>query len=86
MANSHVLAEVFVAAFILLGLMAGSFINVVASRLPRMMEVAWRAECIETTREGGLRARIPEARSRASALVLPCVRPSQSRSSRTFPS
>ena len=44
--------EVFVVAMILLGLAAGSFINVVASRLPRMMEAAWRAECIEITREG----------------------------------
>ena len=53
MANSHVLAEVFVVAFVLLGLAAGSFINVAASRLPRMMEAAWRADCAETTREGG---------------------------------
>ena len=30
---------------LLLGLAAGSFINVVAFRLPRMMEAAWRAEC-----------------------------------------
>ena len=30
---------------LLLGLAAGSFINVVVFRLPRMMEAAWRAEC-----------------------------------------
>ena len=30
---------------LLLGLAAGSFINVVAFRLPRMMEATWRAEC-----------------------------------------
>ena len=36
---------VFVVAMSLLGLAAGSFINVVVSRLPRMMEAAWRAEC-----------------------------------------
>ena len=30
---------------ILLGLAAGSFINVVAFRLPRMMEATWHAEC-----------------------------------------
>lgn len=39
--------EVFVVAMSLLGLAAGSFINVVVSRLPRMMETAWRAECAE---------------------------------------
>ena len=41
MANS----EAFVTAMLLLGLAAGSFINVVAFRLPRMMETAWRSEC-----------------------------------------
>ena len=40
--------EVFVVAMFLLGLTAGSFINVVVSRLPRMMEAAWHAECRET--------------------------------------
>ena len=39
--------EVFVVAMCLLGLVAGSFINVVVSRLPRMLETAWRAECRE---------------------------------------
>ena len=39
--------EAFVVAMTLLGLAAGSFINVVAWRLPRMMETAWRAECTE---------------------------------------
>ena len=39
--------EVFVLAMALLGLMAGSFINVLVSRLPRMMEAAWRSECTE---------------------------------------
>ena len=43
--------EVFVVAISLLGLAAGSFINVVVSRLPRMMETAWRAECTEILRE-----------------------------------
>ena len=36
---------------ILLGLVAGSFINVVVFRLPRMMEAAWRAECREILNE-----------------------------------
>ena len=36
---------VFVVLMCLLGLAAGSFINVVVFRLPRMMEAAWREEC-----------------------------------------
>ena len=43
--------EVFVVAMFLLGLAAGSFINVVVHRLPRMMETAWRAECFEILKE-----------------------------------
>ena len=42
-------SEVFVAAMVLLGLAAGSFINVVVCRLPRMMDAAWRAECLEAS-------------------------------------
>ena len=52
MTNPHVLAEVFVVASVIVGLAAGSFINVVASRLPRMMEATWRAECMAITNEG----------------------------------
>ena len=47
MANSGI----FVAAMVLIGLAAGSFINVVVCRLPRMMDAAWRAECIELSGE-----------------------------------
>ena len=39
--------ELFVVAMVLLGLVAGSFVNVLVSRLPRMMEAAWRSECVE---------------------------------------
>ena len=39
--------EVFIVAMSLLGLAAGSFVNVLVSRLPRMMEAAWRAESLE---------------------------------------
>ena len=39
--------EVFVVAMAMLGLVAGSFVNVLVSRLPRMMEAAWRSECVE---------------------------------------
>lgn len=49
---AHVLVDVFVVAMVLTGLAAGSFVNVVASRLPRMMEAAWRAECMGFTNEG----------------------------------
>ena len=39
--------EVFGIAMTLLGLAVGSFINVVVFRLPRMMDTAWRAECLD---------------------------------------
>ena len=39
--------EVFVVALLLAGLAVGSFINVVVTRLPRMLETAWHAECRE---------------------------------------
>lgn len=39
--------EVFVVAMCVLGLVVGSFVNVVVFRLPRMMEATWRAECLE---------------------------------------
>ena len=34
-------------AAVLLGLLVGSFLNVVAYRLPLMMQLAWRAQCAE---------------------------------------
>ena len=43
--------EAFVIVMVVLGLTAGSFINVVVSRLPRMMEAAWRSECLEFLEE-----------------------------------
>jgi leader peptidase (prepilin peptidase)/N-methyltransferase len=36
-----------IAATFLLGLIVGSFLNVVILRLPRMMEIAWKKECRE---------------------------------------
>jgi leader peptidase (prepilin peptidase)/N-methyltransferase len=36
-----------VSATLLLGLLVGSFLNVVILRLPRMMEIAWKKECRE---------------------------------------
>jgi leader peptidase (prepilin peptidase)/N-methyltransferase len=38
---------VLIAAAALLGLVIGSFLNVVIHRLPRMMEAEWRAQCAE---------------------------------------
>ena len=37
----------FIALCLLLGLMVGSFLNVVIHRLPKMMEREWRAQCAE---------------------------------------
>ena len=37
----------FIGMSAILGLMVGSFLNVVIHRLPRMMELAWRQQCTE---------------------------------------
>ena len=39
----------FITSAVLFGLCAGSFLNVVIYRLPKMMERQWRAECAELT-------------------------------------
>lgn len=39
--------QFFVLAAILVGLVVGSFLNVVIHRVPRMMEADWRAQCAE---------------------------------------
>jgi leader peptidase (prepilin peptidase)/N-methyltransferase len=44
--DSHELLQV---AVVVLGLAVGSFLNVVAARLPIMMERSWREECAELT-------------------------------------
>ena len=59
----------------LLGLLIGSFLNVVIYRLPLMMEQAWRAQCDEI-----LDAEAPEepgrdVQSGSSAIPVPGVRP-----------
>jgi leader peptidase (prepilin peptidase)/N-methyltransferase len=40
-----------ITAFAVLGLVCGSFLNVVIHRLPRILETRWRAECAELTRQ-----------------------------------
>jgi leader peptidase (prepilin peptidase) / N-methyltransferase len=39
-------------AVVLLGLIIGSFLNVVIARLPRIMEAEWRSECAELAADG----------------------------------
>jgi leader peptidase (prepilin peptidase)/N-methyltransferase len=43
----------FMAAVFILGLLVGSFLNVLILRLPRMMEQEWRAQCREFLKEPG---------------------------------
>ncbi len=53
------------AAFVgVLGLLIGSFLNVVIHRLPRMMERQWAAECAQYTQDAGL---LPPGTSAAAA-------------------
>lgn len=40
-------AEFLISIFVILGLIVGSFLNVVILRLPKMMENSWRADCCE---------------------------------------
>jgi leader peptidase (prepilin peptidase)/N-methyltransferase len=51
----------------ILGLLVGSFLNVVALRLPVMMERAWRRECAELLDTGG----VPATEERLSLLQPP---------------
>lgn len=53
----------------LLGLIAGSFLNVVAYRLPLMMERAWREQCAELAAEQGAPA------STGATAALPALSP-----------
>lgn len=52
--------EVLVALAGFLGLLVGSFLNVVIYRLPKMMEVQWQAECAELSGEAA-RSDLPAA-------------------------
>ncbi len=50
----------FVSACLILGLMVGSFLNVVIHRLPKMMERAWRQQCAELHGEPSQTSTHPE--------------------------
>jgi len=54
---------VFVGACLILGLMVGSFLNVVIHRLPKMMEMGWRQQCAD------LRGEEPTAATTYNLLV-----------------
>jgi len=51
----------FVAVCVVLGLLVGSFLNVVIHRLPRMLERQWRAQAAEYAAEGAAAAAPPAA-------------------------
>jgi len=55
----------FVAVAAVVGLMVGSFLNVVVHRLPKMMEREWQAQCAE------LRGEVPAAETAPYNLVVP---------------
>ncbi len=59
----------FVGACLILGLMVGSFLNVVIHRLPKMMENGWRQQCAE------LRGEEPAAASAYNLLIPPSACP-----------
>ena len=63
----------YVSVAALLGLMVGSFLNVVIHRLPRMMEREWREQCSTMDGEGTPPCRTLQ--SGCSALGLPVLRP-----------
>ncbi|MCR4305389.1 MAG: A24 family peptidase [Gallionella sp.] len=44
----------FIVMCLILGLMVGSFLNVVIHRLPKMMELAWQQQCAESNDEASL--------------------------------
>src|SRR5215469_11181110 len=43
----------YISVSVLLGLLVGSFLNVVIYRLPLMLEREWREQCAETSAEPG---------------------------------
>jgi len=57
----------------ILGLLIGSFLNVVIHRLPRMMERQWAAECAQYAQDAGLQA--PTAQTMAEPAVFNLLTP-----------
>ena len=57
----------FVALAGMLGLLVGSFLNVVVYRLPRMMEREWRAQCAELAGEDAIPGHHPGETATAPA-------------------
>lgn len=55
----------------LLGLLVGSFLNVVIHRLPKMMELRWAAECAELQRNAETAAETPTAAPAPFNLMVP---------------
>jgi prepilin signal peptidase PulO-like enzyme (type II secretory pathway) len=54
----------------LLGLLIGSFLNVVIYRLPKMMERQWAQECAELAEAAGIRRKIQLAGAAFALLQL----------------
>ena len=61
----------FIGMSAILGLMVGSFLNVVIHRLPRMMELAWRQQCAELRDEVSLPTEIQSASIQRYNIVVP---------------
>jgi leader peptidase (prepilin peptidase)/N-methyltransferase len=53
--------ETFIAICVVLGLIVGSFLNVVIHRLPKMLERQWRSECAALNEESGAIGAAPDA-------------------------
>ena len=66
---------------LVLGLVVGSFLNVVIHRLPLMLKRQWREQCAELETEGGGAANVPASTSEPFNLMVPrsacpfCARP-----------
>lgn len=59
----------FISAVLVLGLLVGSFLNVVIYRLPVMLEREWRAQCAELAQGTGIAAAQTDAAPRFNLIV-----------------
>jgi leader peptidase (prepilin peptidase)/N-methyltransferase len=62
---------VFPLVFFVVGLIVGSFLNVVIHRLPRMIERVWREDCAELARDKGEAVPSPTAPEQTYNLFVP---------------